>query len=232
MAKTVVSRSPSWGRGSKGLELPADRRGAGVDPAGPVRLGEGHLRPVGQPAGGRADASVPGPARPSGSGRARPGPARRRRPRPPAGPAPRPGLEPDQHPPGHERTRPGWYGAPDREGSRTGWGRPAVVHSPGRGRRGPQGEAGQHHGEQRDAGERGPTGQAHGVVSLSTSGSDPDDRIDRNAPELTPRARRTPGTAQGPGGPGAPEDLAPPAGLRPWGVSTPAWSRPRSWPRR
>jgi len=151
-----------------GLEVPADGRVAGaggLDPADPVRLGEGHVRPGGQPAGGGADIGAPvqldhpGPAAP-----ALDLPGDRGRGRPPA-PLPRPGLEPDQHPPGHERTRPGHErtrpgcdGAPDWEGSRTGWGRPRVVHSPGRGGAGPQGEAGQHHGEEQDAGERGPTG--------------------------------------------------------------------------
>ena len=54
-----------------GLEVPADSRVAGLDPPDPVRLGEGHPRPVGQPAGGGADVGAlveldhPGPAVPA-----------------------------------------------------------------------------------------------------------------------------------------------------------------------
>ena len=99
-----------------GLEVPADSRVAGLDPPDPVRLGEGHPRPVGQAAGGGADVGAlveldhPGPAVPGQHP-----PVDRGRGRAPAL-LPRPGLEPDQHPPGHERARPGWYGAPDWEG--------------------------------------------------------------------------------------------------------------------
>lgn len=77
MAKVALSRSPPSQLWAPWLEVPAGARGAGVDPADPVRLGEGH--------------------------------------------------------PGHERTRPGCYGARDREGSRTGHRCPPVVHNPGQG---------------------------------------------------------------------------------------------------
>ena len=171
-----------------GLEVPADRGVAGLDPPDPVRLGEGHPRPVGQPAGGGADVGAlveldhPGPARPGQHP-----PVDRGRGRAPAL-LPRPGLEPDQHPPGHERARPGWYGAPDWEGRRTGRGRPPVVHSPGRG------GAGRHRERRQQDGERAGCGRARAdranpweMASLFASRSDPVDWIDRNARQLTPQ---------------------------------------------
>jgi hypothetical protein len=160
-----------------GLEVPADAGVAVVDPPQPVGLGRRHPGPVGQPPGGGADVGAavelddPGAAAP-GQDLA----VDRGRGRPPAL-LPRPGREPDQHPPGHVRVPPGPL--PDR-GLR-GWG--PKRRSGGCGHLGPgrlggrdgrgQGQAGQHHRQRQEAGERGPTGHSHGVRSLFASASDP-----------------------------------------------------------
>ena len=155
-----------------GLQVPADVGAAVVDPAEPVGLGRRHPGPAGQPPGGGAD--VGAPVEPDHPGPPAPGhdlAVDRGRGRPPS-PLPRPALEPDQHPPGHERVPTGvpGRGSAGRGGRRSGLG--PLGLGPGRpGGRG-QGQAGQHHGQRQDAGERGPTGHTHGVRSLFASASD------------------------------------------------------------
>jgi hypothetical protein len=157
-----------------GLEVPADVGVAVVHPAQPVRLGRRHPGPAGQPPGGGAD--VGAPVEPDHPGPPVPGhdlavDRDRGRGRPPS-PLPRPALEPDQHPPGHERVPAGvpGRGRAGRGGRRGGLG--PLGLGPGRpGGRG-QGQAGQYNGQRQEAGERGPTGHTHGVRSLFASASD------------------------------------------------------------
>ena len=145
-----------------GLEVPADRGVAGLDPPDPVRLGEGHPRPVGQPAGGGADVGAlveldhPGPAVPGQHP-----PVDRGRGRAPAL-LPRPASNPTSTRPGTNEPAPAGMGPLTGRVDEPGGGVLRLSTAPAGAARAATGSADSRTASSRHAGERGPTGQTHG----------------------------------------------------------------------